>query len=75
MGKRTEARDAFQNAITGQLDKFAVSEASYHLGLMALEDGDTDEARRYFTTGAEEVGEGSDSHRQMCRDKLLSDFS
>ena len=75
MGKRSEAREAFHKAMTDQIDRFAVSEASYYLGLMALEDGDKEQARQHFTIGGEEEGEGADPHRQLCRDKLLSDFS
>lgn len=75
MGKRSEAREAFHKAMTDQIDRFAVSEASYYLGLMALEDGDKEEALQHFTVGAQEESEGEDPHRQLCRDKLLSDFS
>lgn len=73
--RREEARVAFKAAASHEWDKFAVSEASYFLGLMAVEDGNLDEARAHFTKGATEEAEDDDTHRQLCREKLAQDFS
>jgi len=73
--RREEARDIFEAAAGNEWDKFAVSEASYFLGLMAMEDGNLDEARARFTTGANEEGDDNGTHRELCREKLAQDFS
>lgn len=73
--RREEARDVFEAAATNELDKFAVSEASYFLGLMALEDGRPEEARAHFTKGANSEADDDGTHRQLCREKLAQDFS
>lgn len=73
--RRDEARAAFEAAAAHEWDKFAVSEASYFLGLMAMEDGDRDDARAHFTKGANEEADDDSTHRQLCREKLAQDFS
>jgi predicted negative regulator of RcsB-dependent stress response len=73
--RRDEARAVFEAAAGQEWDKFAVSEASYFLGLMAMEDGDRDEAQAHFTKGANEEADNTGTHRQLCREKLASDFS
>ena len=73
--RRDEARAVFEAAAAHEWDKFAVSEASYFLGLMAMEDGDRDEAQAHFTKGANEEADKTGTHRELCREKLASDFS
>jgi hypothetical protein len=73
--RRDEARAVFEAAAAQEWDKFAVSEASYFLGLMAMEDGDRDEAQAHFTKGANEEADNTGTHRQLCREKLAQEFS
>ena len=73
--RRDEARAVFEAAAAHEWDKFAVSEASYFLGLMAMEDGDRDEAQAHFTKGANEEADNTGTHRQLCREKLAQEFS
>ena len=73
--RRDEARAVFLEAAESEWDTFAVSEASYFLGLMALEDGRPDEAREHFTRGANSEADDDGTHRQLCREKLAQDFS
>jgi len=74
-GRRDEAREIFTEAAQDERDKFAVSEASYFLGIMALEDGDREQAKSHFTRGADVKAVDDGTHRQLCRDKLASEFS
>jgi len=73
-GRRDDARQVFTEATTGA-DTFAVSEASYFLGIMAMEDGNRDQARAHFTTGSQSEADDDGTHRQLCREKLADDFS
>ncbi len=75
--RREDARGVLEAAAANELDKSAVSEASYFLGLMAMEDENLDEARARFMTGANEEADAGDNgkHRQLCRDKLAQNFS
>jgi tetratricopeptide (TPR) repeat protein len=73
--RRDQARAVFEAAAAHEWDKFAVSEASYFLGLMAMEDGDRDEAQAHFTKGANEEADNTGTHRQLCREKLAQEFS
>jgi hypothetical protein len=73
--RRDEARAVFEAAAAHEWDKFAVSEASYFLGLMAMEDGDRDEAQAHFTKGANEEADNTGTHRELCREKLAQEFS
>ena len=73
--RREDARGVFEAAAANEWDKFAVSEASYFLGLMAMEDGDVNAAQAHFTRGANEEADDDGPHRQLCREKLASDFS
>lgn len=74
-GRRDDARDVLTVAAEDERDKFAVSEASYFLGLMAMEDGDRDEAQAHFTKGANQEADDDGTHRQLCREKLAQEFS
>ena len=73
-GRRDDARQVFTEATTGA-DTFAVSEASYFLGIMAMEDGNRDQARAHFTTGSQSEADDDGTHRQLCREKLADNFS
>lgn len=70
-GKRDEAIDMFTQALE-RFDNYAEAEASYFLGILALEDGDRDGARAFFLRGAE--SKNDDVQRDMCREKLNSEF-
>lgn len=71
-GKRQEAIDVFTKALE-RYDNGAEAEASYFLGILALEDGDREAARGFFTRGAE--SSSTDVQRELCREKLATEFS
>lgn len=74
-GRRDDARDVLTVAAEDERDKFAVSEASYFLGLMAMEDGDRNGAQALFAKGANQEADNDGTHRQLCREKLAQEFS
>jgi len=70
-GKREEAIDMFAQALE-RFDNFAEAEASYFLGILALEDGDREGAQAFFRRGAESSNDAV--QRDLCREKLDSEF-
>jgi len=70
-GKRQEAIEMFTQALN-RVDNYAESEASYFLGILALEDGDRDGARAFFQRGADSKRDAV--QRDLCREKLNSEF-